>query len=403
MRPIKILLVTAGATPIPAVKGGATETMMTHLIDVNETEKSFDFRIINMFDKEAFEACKAYKHTSFRFYNPGLFDKYYSLIFRFLRKLTNGRICVKSMFARYCGHQVLDYKPDIVLLEGNYFQVNQIRKYVKDCPLILHIHIDGLNNKLDLANRIIKDSDGIIVISKYCRSRVVEVRPDCADKVKVLKNTIDTEKFSVQSTENVNELKQHYNIKPDDIVVTYCGRLCEDKGIMHLMKAVKMLHNEKIKLVIIGTPAYKGVKDDSFVRSLKEFAQRMQNEVIFTGYIPQDQLPLYYSMTSIFVLPSICNEAAGNVIIEALSCGIPVITTTQGGIPEYADEKVSILVDADSEFDNHLKTAIQELIHNNKRYRAMAENARNVALQYDKSHYYSNFKSLIHYFLTGSN
>lgn len=67
MKPVRILLITANATPIPAVKGGATETMMTHLIDVNEVHKDFVFRIINPYDEEAERAGSNYKMASFIF------------------------------------------------------------------------------------------------------------------------------------------------------------------------------------------------------------------------------------------------------------------------------------------------------------------------------------------------
>lgn len=399
MKTVRILLITANATPIPAVKGGATETMMTHLIDVNEVHKDFVFRIINPYDEEAERAGSNYKMASFRFYKSGRLDKYYSLIFRALRKLTRGKVGVSSLFIKYCGKQISDFKPDLVLVEGNYFQVTQLRKYVKNCPLILHIHIDGVNKDLDLAKRIVSDCDGIITISDYCRNRVVEVKPEDKAKVKVLKNTIDTDKFSPQPEELVDPVRTKLGIQPDDIVITYCGRLCEDKGVLHLLKSVDRIKHDNIKLLIIGTPAYKGAKDDDFVRELKSFAQTMSHKVIFTGYIPQTQLPIYYNLSSIFVLPSTCNEAAGNVLIEAMSCGVPVVSTTQGGIPEYADKRVSLLVDADSQIETSLQEAIDRLIIDKSKYDDMAKNARSVALQYDKNHYYSNFKGLIASFL----
>lgn len=399
MERLKVLMITANATPIPAVKGGATETMMTHLIDVNEVNKDFIFMVVNPYDEEAINASEKYNLTSFRFYKSGRFDKVYSLFFRFLRKITHGKISIKSLFVKYCGRQVLEFNPDLVLIEGNYFQVTQLKNYVTDCPLVLHIHIDGINKDLDLATRIINDCDGIITISEFCRNRVLEVSPTDSHKVSVLKNTIDTEKFSPQPKEKVDELRAKLHLKTDDIVITYCGRLCEDKGIMHLLKAVNDIKNEKVKVLVIGTPAYKGAKDNDFVRNLKSYAASMSYSVIFTGYMPQEYLPQYYSLSSIFVLPSTCNEAAGNVIIEAMSCGVPVVATTQGGIPEYADKRASILVDVDKNLESSLRDAINCLIIEKSQYDSMVNNARSIALQYDKHNYYSNFKRIIYSYL----
>ena len=101
----------------------------------------------------------------------------------------------------------------------------------------------------------------------------------------------------------------------------------------------------------------------------------------------------YYCACDIAVVPSKCQEAAGNVVIEALACGIPVISTTKGGIPEYADKKASILVDVNDCFVDNLVNAILVLIKDDSLYNLLASNARSVALQYDKHKYYEKFLS----------
>ncbi|MEM1583004.1 MAG: glycosyltransferase family 4 protein, partial [Candidatus Bathyarchaeia archaeon] len=58
-----------------------------------------------------------------------------------------------------------------------------------------------------------------------------------------------------------------------------------------------------------------------------------KDKVIFTGRIPQDEVPYYYSMSDIVVVPSL-QEAFGLVVSEAMACGKPVIGTNVGGIPD---------------------------------------------------------------------
>jgi glycosyltransferase involved in cell wall biosynthesis len=52
------------------------------------------------------------------------------------------------------------------------------------------------------------------------------------------------------------------------------------------------------------------------------------------GYLPQEDLPLHYNQADVFVLPSLA-ESGGEAFLEAMSCGLPVVSTTAGGIPEY--------------------------------------------------------------------
>jgi len=398
-KPIKILMVTAGVRPTPAVQGGATETMMTHLINVNEVEKRAEFLVVSSYDSEAVEASKSYMYSTFRFYRERRIDWIYTFIFRILRKLTKCYIPVKSLYAKSVKKIVDDYAPDIVLIEGNYIQVNQIRKYVNGIPLVLHVHIDGVNPKLDLAKKIVRDCDGIITISEFCRNRVIDVDSKCCYKVKVLKNTVDINHFVPGDEVTRKRIRDKFGVADDDVVITYCGRLCENKGVRDLIEAVSMCDNKQIVLVVIGTPVYKGAKDNGFVRNLKELATKSSSRIIFTGFIPQSELPDYYAASDIHVVPSKCNEAAGNVLIEGMACGLPIITTTQGGIPEYANQNVAILVDVDDKFTESLATAIKTLVKDKMLRKRMATCARDFAMPYSIDNYYSNFISTITSFI----
>jgi len=399
MKPTKILMVTSGVRPTPAVQGGATETMMTHLINVNEVEKKAEFIIVTAYDSEAVEISKRYKYSTFQFYRKGYFDWIYSFVYRVLRKLTKGYIPVKSLYIKNVKKIFYDYKPEIVLLEGNYFQVNQIRKYINDVPLVLHEHIDGVNTDLDVAKKIVHDCEGIITISEFCRNRVIEIDSNCSDKVKVLKNTIDVNHFIPSDKSTRKQIRNQLSIADGDTVITYCGRLCENKGVRNLIEAVSICKDKHIVLVIIGTPVYKGAKEDSFVRSLKKLSAKSSSKVIFTGFIPQSELPAYYGATDILVVPSKCNEAAGNVTIEGMACGLPVIATTQGGIPEYADRNATLLIDVDDNFSQSLALAIKSLTNDKVLRKKMAAVARDYAIPYGINNYYNNFISTITSFI----
>lgn len=68
---------------------------------------------------------------------------------------------------------------------------------------------------------------------------------------------------------------------------------------------------------------------------IRRLAESMKDRILFTGYINNEELPYMYNLANVAVLLSIWDEPAGLTMIEALSCGIPFISTYSGGIPEY--------------------------------------------------------------------
>ncbi len=73
-------------------------------------------------------------------------------------------------------------------------------------------------------------------------------------------------------------------------------------------------------------------------------------------------------LADVGVFPSICNEAAGLVVIEALASGIPVITTNMGGIPEYADTRSCNILACDSSLVENLRDSMIKMIDNEEYY-----------------------------------
>ena len=392
---MKIALVTANTRPVPATCGGATQTMLTHLLDVNEEKKRYKFLVYSAYETEAEEKSHKYSSSLFRYYHNSKIENLCVLPYRIMRKLTFGKTYIKSNYIRWCVKKIKEDKPDIVVIEGNYFQTLQLRSAL-DIPIVLHMHIDGLNKETDNAKNIVNSCKGIIVISNYCKKRVVEIDPKQESKIHVLKNTIDISHFDVREcTEFRREFRKNHGINEEDIVFVYCGRLDEVKGVKEAIEAFSQLSNNNSYMLIIGSSVYKGGKKTRYVYQLEQQAKKLYNRVIFTGYVSQENLPNYYSVCDVALVPSKWQEAAGNVTIEALACKLPVIATRQGGIPEYADIAGCILVDCDENLSLHLQEAMEMLIQNKDLYCKMKANSRNIALKYDKYHYYSNFCKLI--------
>jgi glycosyltransferase involved in cell wall biosynthesis len=188
-----------------------------------------------------------------------------------------------------------------------------------------------------------------------------------------------------------DDFRKKNGISTSQRVIVYCGRIDETKGVLELVEAFKMIKDTSSILLIIGSSAYLHGAKTKYVKKVKIAAESVRDRVIFTGYVTQKELPKYYSVADVAVVPSKCQEAAGNVIIEALSCSIPVIASRRGGIPEYASVDACVLVECDDEFTLNLYNAIKKMILDESYYLSKKNQARRIALEYSKANYYRNF------------
>jgi glycosyltransferase involved in cell wall biosynthesis len=121
---------------------------------------------------------------------------------------------------------------------------------------------------------------------------------------------------------------------PDRFCVLFVGRLIPAKGISVLLDVASRLKN--IQFIFAG---------DGPMKDTVAEAARMKNNIIFAGRVNNSDLPLCYNATDLLCVPSQYDEGFGRIILEALSCGCPVIASNKGGIPEAMDNSVGILTE----------------------------------------------------------
>nr|WP_254871386.1 glycosyltransferase [Marinitoga sp. 1135] len=160
-------------------------------------------------------------------------------------------------------------------------------------------------------DKIIVTSPNIIKTSPVLR--------DFKDKIEVVPLFVDTSHFYPRK-DNV----RYKFVDNDEKLILYVGRFGRYKGLEYLIESLRFLP-ENYKLLLIG----KGKKE----KELKDLVKKhnFNNRVIFLNHVKYQDLPFYYSAADVFVLPSIDRgEAFGLVALEAMACGIPVITTELG-------------------------------------------------------------------------
>lgn len=116
------------------------------------------------------------------------------------------------------------------------------------------------------------------------------------------------------------------------------SRLIERKGIQHILNALSEINDESIRLMIIG--------EGNFEDELRNICDKhgLNNVVTFMGFRRRNTIPAYFAQSDVFILPSLA-EAFGNVIAEAMACGLPIIGANEGGIPDLVGEENGILVE----------------------------------------------------------
>ena len=147
-------------------------------------------------------------------------------------------------------------------------------------------------------------------------------------------NGVDVELFNpgVDGT----SIRQQYSIPNDALVILFVGgldRAHHFKGVDYLIEAFALIPDQKVLLMIVG--------DGDLRQQFEQLAalSGVADRVIFTGVVPNEELPPYYTAADIFVLPSFPPESFGIVLIEAMACGIPVIAHDIPGVRSVVDDK----------------------------------------------------------------
>lgn len=130
---------------------------------------------------------------------------------------------------------------------------------------------------------------------------------------------------------NKFKIKKRYDDR--DNLVGYIGRLSEEKGVFNLIKAISQLLKIRndIKFIFIGD----GDAREKIEKYLIE--NKLHNKVIMKGWILNEKLPDYFNELKLIVLPSY-TEGLPNVLLEAMACGTPVLTTSVGAIPDITKD-----------------------------------------------------------------
>ena len=108
-----------------------------------------------------------------------------------------------------------------------------------------------------------------------------------------------------------------------------------------------------------------------------------------------NEIPNLYKISDLAVIPSIWDDPAPLTIIESIMCGLPIITTNSGGIPEYVNSNNAIVLDKNDDFIEKLSTEIVRLIDDEKLRKKMSKESVTLSKKMNVKNYYENFEKII--------
>ena len=334
---MKIAIICSSGLPVPAVKGGAIETLVEIICKENEVYKKLDIDVYSIYDEEAIVESKKYEKSNFIYLCKNKsYMKVRNKLVSFNRKIL--KIDSIYTYSKEVAKRI-NNSYDKVIVEGDSTLILPISKKVDKEKIYFHIHHNPLSTNHAEFRKEISSVNKVITVSNFISKGINKCMSQEKENVQavVLRNCTDVKKFNVNNyKQERNKLRDKYNIKNNELVIMFTGRPVPQKGIKELLIAFKELCNKynNVKLVIVGNSGFgKEIKTD-FDNQLEEIAENIKDKVIFTGFIHNSKMPQIHAMADIAVIPSIYDDPAPLVVMECMASGLAVITTDSGGIPE---------------------------------------------------------------------
>jgi glycosyltransferase involved in cell wall biosynthesis len=225
---------------------------------------------------------------------------------------------------------------------------------IHDLILYLFPHYAGLLHRVRcrmLLPWTVKTADGIIAVSQSTKRDLVTRVGVPEQKITVIYPGVGPE-FSPCNPNTVKEIREKYHLNHPFIL--YTGTLAPHKNVSTLVTSFRRLKDSGMphSLVLTGI---RGWRYHSVLETVRRL--HLEKDVVFTGYIPYEDLPGMYSAADLYVYPSLY-EGFGLPVVEAMACGCPVIASNVSSLPEVVGDAGVLITPTVDE----LATSMQEVL-----------------------------------------
>lgn len=380
------------ALPVPAAKGGAIETLLTILLEQNESKGRFRFIFISP-DKEdtlqkwRFSKCYTCSKKKDQF-PPGISSTQRADTFNLLD--TYPYDLKASLAAEY-------ENADYIIMEGT---ASRILHCFENCSTkerrAIHLHHEFPRKG------VYQEAFGITIApSRYIARTWNQAEPKNEQYTYIVPNGIHTEYFMPKSSEEERSLlRKELGFTQEDFIVLFCGRLIEVKGVYELVSAILSIQDSSVKLLIVGSDSFAEGNSGNYAEKIINLAAKHPERIRYLGYKKNQDMPKYYHCADMQAVPSICEEAVGLVALEGMCSRLPLVITKSGGMVEYMPDGGGIIIEKEGDVISRLKRAIIWMKEHPIERRRMADIAANTAKFYSSEKYYSDFCDMMNWWET---
>lgn len=234
-----------------------------------------------------------------------------------------------------------------------------------------------------------KNKNGFIVaVSHKMKTDLQKYLKVNSENIKVVYNGVDLNEFNqFNKAKARQQLLQTYNWNPDDFILLFVGDLIRRKGLDLLLDSIREV-NTAIKLLIVGHKRQVYIK--------KTISYGLEDRVKFMGF--QKDIVNIYKSVDAFILPSLY-DSFGNVVLEAIACGTPVIVSSSAGSSEIIKDGINGII----YHKPHEITEKINLLYNDKNlYNSLSSASRDLSIKYSWSAMAASVEKLYIY-LKGKN
>lgn len=323
---MKIAFICSDRGPCPPVKGGAIQLLISKIAPL--IARSHDVTVFSITDPALPVHEKSGGVTWIRF--------------------------DRSVFFPHVCESIRAGAFDLIQVYNRPGWLAELRQAAPDARLFLSLHnliYDTLKMDRHLAAGCLQEADQVLTVSRFVAEDTVAKFPGLEEKTHVLYTGVDTNEYapvwSEKGKEWRNQIRARYQIAGDERVLLFVGRLVSEKGCHLILEAMKELSETsgRVRLLIVGSKWYADDAPSGYIEKLKQAADELEERVVFTSYVPVEEIPKYFAASDIFICPSQWKEPLARVHYEAMAAGLPVVTTARGGNPELflKDEAAKII------------------------------------------------------------
>jgi len=313
-----------------------------------------------------------YNFINYIFYKTDFLDLYYKIFFKGKSYL---RISHNFFELLRQSHDIGNYNvihAHFIQLGG--FVAYEIHKNYK-IPYVITAHGSDVHTNLLKDHqtyvhtlKVMEEAYRVIFVSNYLLGYSMKLGYSGKNAI-VIPNGVDVEIFKPLDKDYCRSKID--KLKKDNYTVGYVGSLKKIKGVFFLPRIFKNIKDrvKNVQFLIVG--------DGELRNFLIEKSKKYNLEIVFLGRVSQEKLNVLYNVMDVLVVPSL-KEGFSCAIIEAQACGVPVVGSNVGGIPEaIGGSSYGRVVDLGEDFEERFAESVVDILYNKPKALKLVERARN--------------------------